>query len=97
MLRSADQSDRQRARRRFEGTGLGLAVVKTLAELLGGTVAAIEGDPRTRRIPVTLVTALDDLGAKMLGLTAGAEDFVTKPVHRDELHVRIRNHPRLRA
>ena len=45
----------------------------------------------TRNIPVILVTAMDDRSSKIRGLTAGAEDFVTKPVDRAELTARVRN------
>ena len=44
-----------------------------------------------------MVTALDDRDARMLGLNAGAEDFLTKPVDRAELCVRVRNLLRLKA
>ncbi len=44
-----------------------------------------------------MITALDDREARMRGLTAGAEDFLTKPVDRAELCVRVRNLLRLKA
>ncbi|GII20968.1 response regulator transcription factor [Planosporangium mesophilum] len=47
------------------------------------------------RLPVIAVTALDDVGAKVGGLDAGADDYVTKPFSVDELAARIR--ARLRA
>lgn len=56
---------------------------------------AIKTDPRTRDIPVIMVTAHDDRAAKMLCLAAGAEDFLTKPVDRAELCMRVRNLLRL--
>ena len=59
--------------------------------------AKLKGDLSTRNIPVILVTALDDRNARMRGLSAGAEDFLTKPVDRAELCVRVRNLLRLKA
>ena len=59
--------------------------------------AKIKGNPATKNIPVIMVTALDDRNARMLGLSAGAEDFLTKPVDRAELCVRVRNLLRLKA
>src|SRR5216684_1949028 len=44
-----------------------------------------------------MVTALDDRNARMLGLVAGAEDFLSTPVDRAELCVRVRNLLRLKA
>jgi two-component system cell cycle sensor histidine kinase/response regulator CckA len=58
---------------------------------------AIKGNPATKSIPIIMVTALDDRDARMLGLRAGAEDFLTKPVDRAELCVRVRNLLRLKA
>src|SRR6202171_4424796 len=57
----------------------------------------IKGNIATRNIPVIMVTALGDRDARMLGLRAGAEDFLTKPVDRAELCVRVRNLLRLKA
>ena len=59
--------------------------------------ARIKGNPATKNIPVIMVTALDDRSARMLGLNAGAEDFLTKPIDRAELCVRVRNLLRLKA
>jgi two-component system, cell cycle sensor histidine kinase and response regulator CckA len=59
--------------------------------------ARIKGDLATKNIPVIMVTALDDRHARMLGLSAGAEDFITKPVDRAELCLRVRNLLRLKA
>jgi PAS domain S-box-containing protein len=44
-----------------------------------------------------VITSLDDRNARMLGLTAGAEDFLSKPVDRAELCMRVRNLLRLKA
>jgi DNA-binding response OmpR family regulator len=60
-------------------------------------VARIKGDLATKNIPVIMVTALDDHDARMLVLGAGAEDFLTKPVDRAELCMRVRNLLRLKA
>lgn len=42
-------------------------------------------------LPVVLVTALDSTADRMRGLTAGADDFLTKPVHQSELRARVAN------
>jgi signal transduction histidine kinase len=59
-------------------------------------VGKIKENPATRNIPVIMLTALDDRNARMVGLNAGAEDFLTKPVDRAELCVRVRNLLRLK-
>jgi signal transduction histidine kinase len=51
----------------------------------------------TKNIPIIMLTALDDRNARMLGLSAGAEDFLSKPVDRAELCVRVRNLLRLKT
>jgi CheY-like chemotaxis protein len=50
----------------------------------------IKGNLATKNIPVILVTALADRDARMQGLSAGAEEFLTKPVDRAELCVRVK-------
>ncbi len=51
----------------------------------------LKQDPATQRIPVVMVTALADRDARMTGLNAGANDFLTKPVDAAELTLRARN------
>jgi two-component system cell cycle sensor histidine kinase/response regulator CckA len=60
-------------------------------------VTRVKANASTKNIPVIMVTDLDDRSARMQGLTAGAEDFLTKPVDRAELCVRVRNLLRLKA
>ncbi len=44
----------------------------------------------TRFVPIILITALDDLQAKVRGIEAGADDFISKPANREELLARTR-------
>lgn len=48
------------------------------------------------RLPVIVLTALDDAGSKVGGLDAGADDYVTKPFAIEELAARIRARLRFR-
>jgi len=57
----------------------------------------IKSDEHTKNIPIVMVTALDDHKARVLGLGAGADDFLTKPLDRAELQVRVKNLLRLKA
>lgn len=41
-------------------------------------------------LPIVMLTARDDVTAKVHGLDCGADDYVTKPFHTDELLARIR-------
>ena len=58
---------------------------------------ALKADPATSAIPIIMVTAPIDRSARLAGLEAGAEEFLTKPVDRAELWVRVRNLLRLKA
>lgn len=42
-----------------------------------------------RRTPIIIVTALTDEDSKLVALGAGANDYLTKPFHIDELKSRI--------
>jgi PAS domain S-box-containing protein len=57
----------------------------------------LKADPATASIPVIMVTALIDKASRLAGLKAGAEEFLTKPVDRAELWLRVRNLLRLKA
>lgn len=56
----------------------------------------LKDDPDTRLIPVVLMTALGQVEDRIRGIEAGADDFLTKPVHPDELLARIRTSLRLK-
>jgi diguanylate cyclase (GGDEF)-like protein/PAS domain S-box-containing protein len=57
---------------------------------------ALKTDLTTLHIPIIMVTAQTDPGALLDGLNAGAEEFLTKPVNRAELWLRVRNLLRLK-
>jgi response regulator RpfG family c-di-GMP phosphodiesterase len=64
----------------------------------------IKADPQTAFIPVVMVTALDSPEDKVKGIESGADDFLNKPIRRDELIARVRTalrmkelHDRLRS
>jgi two-component system, cell cycle response regulator len=51
----------------------------------------LKADPELKIIPIVLLTALEDAEAKVKGLNAGADDFLSKPVNQLELLARIRS------
>ena len=57
----------------------------------------IKRDPRTSRIPVIFVTALNDTGDRVKGIEAGGDDFLTKPHNRLVLGARVRSLLKLKA
>ena len=57
----------------------------------------LKANPATSNIPIIMITVQDDRNARLLGLKAGAEDFLTKPIDRAELWLRVRNLLRLKA
>lgn len=58
---------------------------------------ALKANPASQSIPVVMVTALDDSESWRRGMEAGASDFLTKPVDRIRLGLRIRNLLALKA
>ena len=54
-------------------------------------------DPRTKAVPILMLTAKGDEPDKVAGLDAGADDYITKPFSTQELLARIRAALRRRA
>jgi class 3 adenylate cyclase len=54
-------------------------------------LAAMQGDPVLKHIPVIVLTSADDAKTKLKALDLGASDFLRKPVDPSELALRLRN------
>ncbi len=57
----------------------------------------LKANPKTRHIPVVMVTALSDTSDRVRGLDAGADDFLSKPVNDVALFARVRSLTRLKV
>ncbi|KAE9658051.1 EAL domain-containing response regulator [Pseudomonas fluorescens] len=57
----------------------------------------LKGNPATANIPIIMLSALSDASARVSGLETGAEEFISKPIERVELWLRVRNLLRLKA
>jgi len=62
----------------------GYAVCRTIRET-----------PEIAAVPVVMVTALSDRRSRIVGIEAGADDFISKPFSVEELRVRVRTITRL--
>jgi putative two-component system response regulator len=50
----------------------------------------LKNNDATRKIPVIMITALDDTESKVRAIDAGADDFITKPPNKAELMARVK-------
>lgn len=55
-----------------------------------GTCKMLQAQPELREIPILLLSAAGDIKNKVEAFDAGARDFITKPVHFEELKSRIK-------
>lgn len=60
------------------------------------TCRRLRSDARTQHIPVIMVTALSEAEDRINGLEAGAQDFLSKPIHDVALFARVRSLLRLK-
>lgn len=56
----------------------------------------LKQDPATRLTPVVLVTGQTELSDRIRGIEAGADEFLSKPVHPHELRARVRSLSRVK-
>jgi DNA-binding response OmpR family regulator len=55
----------------------------------------LRADRVTARVPILMLTAKSDLDDRVTGFEVGADDYLTKPFHRDELVSRVESVLRL--
>ena len=55
------------------------------------TCRKIKEDKKTRIIPILMVTALSEKKHRIMALESGADDFLSKPVERTELIIRVKS------
>jgi putative two-component system response regulator len=56
----------------------------------------LKSDPATRLTPVVLVTGMADMSDRIKGIEAGADEFLSKPVHPHELRARVASLSRMK-
>ena len=56
----------------------------------------LKSDPATHLTPVVLITGQTDLSDRIRGIEAGADEFLSKPVHPHELRARVRSLSRVK-
>lgn len=49
----------------------------------------LRATPKLAEVPIIILTALDDRSSRLQGIEAGADDFLIKPVDRQELRLRV--------
>ena len=76
-----------------------LMVLDVIMPVINGyqLAAILKARGNAANIPIIMVTARDDNDSRLAGLKAGAEDFLTKPIDRTELCLRVRNLLRLKT
>ncbi len=90
--------DGQQAMKRVEEFVPDLILLDIMMPKLSGyeVCQRIKSNPRTKDIPVLMVTALNEQGDIEKAVRAGCDDFLTKPVNSLELKTRVKSLLRVR-
>src|SRR5947208_390123 len=67
-----------------------LMVLDVMMPYVGGLDVCRTLRERRDRLPILVLTARDELGDRVAGLDAGADDYLTKPFALEELRARLR-------
>lgn len=76
-----------------------LIILDIMMPVMDGYAACriLKEDPKTASIPIIMVTAQYDRESKLKGLSVSANEFLSKPIDRIELTLRVRNLLKVKA
>lgn len=85
-------TDGAEAWERFQADPLDIVITDWMMPKIDGLelTRRVRAMPKARYTYVLLLTALEGRARYLDGMNAGADDFITKPVHQEELHARLR-------
>src|SRR3989454_10705034 len=80
------------------GQPIDLALVDVMMPRCTGFAVCrtVKARPETRLIPVVLITGLGSADDRIRGIESGADDFLNKPIRKEELLARVRSLVRLK-
>src|SRR5437899_2720527 len=80
------------------GQPIDLALVDVMMPRCTGFAVCrtVKARPETRLIPVVLITGLGSGDDRIRGIESGADDFLNKPIRKEELLARVRSRVRLK-
>ncbi len=90
--------DGKSAIKTLETTLADIIILDIMMPIMDGfeTCRQLKSNEKTKKIPIIFITALNDTTNKIKGFTAGAVDYITKPIDPDELLARINTHLTIR-
>src|SRR5205085_5750876 len=90
--------DGREALQLYPQTNPSIIVLDVMMPVMDGyeACARIKHEPGGRTIPILMLTALTGTDDKIKALECGADDFLNKPINKDELRTRIRSLIRIR-
>ena len=90
--------DGQEALQLFPRVDPAVIILDVMMPVMDGYEACgfIKGQPGGRMLPILMLTALTGTEDKIKALECGADDFLNKPINKDELRTRIRSLIRIR-
>ena len=92
-------SNGEEAVRKVRDSRPDLIILDIMMPVMDGYEACriLKADPETKNIPIIMVTALHERESKLKGLSVSANDFLSKPIDKTELTIRVKNLLKIKA
>ncbi|MEO2169429.1 MAG: response regulator [bacterium] len=76
----------------LNGTEVDVVLLDVMMPVMDGFAVCqeLKKDPSTANLPVILLTARDDMETRATGMNLGVQEFLAKPVNKEELFLRVR-------